>query len=167
MFKKILIPTDGSALATQAALEGIDYAKMAGAEVICVFVAGENQAAVFDFSHVKPGSHWPTDEEYKQAVTDTSKVFMTAIRDAANAAGIKFSEETYISKSPSASIIAAAEKNGCDLIFMASRGRTGWEKVLLGSVAAKVIASSPIPVLVYKVKKEGLPTNYMDYTPTE
>ena len=164
MFKKILIPTDGSALATQAALEGIDYAKMAGAEVVCVFVAGENQAAVFDFSHVKPGSHWPTDEEYKQAVTDTSKVFMTAIRDAANAAGIK---ETYISKSPSASIIAAAEKNGCDLIFMASRGRTGWEKVLLGSVAAKVIASSPIPVLVYKVKKEGLPANYMDYTPTE
>ena len=135
--------------------------------MICVFVAGENQAAVFDFSHVKPESHWPTDEEYKQAVTDTSKVFMTAIRDAANAAGIKFSEETYISKSPSASIIAAAEKNGCDLIFMASRGRTGWEKVLLGSVAAKVIASSQIPVLVYKVKKEGLPTNYMDYTPME
>ena len=65
MFKKILIPTDGSALATQAALEGIDYAKLAGAEVVCVFVAGENQAAVFDFSHVKPDSHWPTDEEYK------------------------------------------------------------------------------------------------------
>ena len=92
---------------------------------------------------------------------------MTAIRDAAKASGVKFSEETYISKSPSASIIAAAEKNGCDLIFMASRGRTGWEKVLLGSVAAKVIASSPIPVLVYKVKKEGLPPNYMDYTPAE
>ena len=70
MFKKILIPTDGSALATQAALEGIDYAKMAGAEVICVFVAGENQAAVFDFSHVKPESHWPTDEEYKQAMEE-------------------------------------------------------------------------------------------------
>ena len=167
MFKKILIPTDGSALATQAALEGIDYAKLAGAEVVCVFVAGENQAAVFDFSHVKPDSHWPTDEEYKQAVTDTSKVFMTAIRDAASAAGVKFSEETYISKSPSTSIITAAEKNGCDLIFMASRGRTGWEKVLLGSVAAKVIASSPIPVLVYKVKKEGLPPNYKDYTPVE
>ena len=48
MFKKILIPTDGSALATQAALEGIDYAKRVGAEVICVYVAGENQATTLD-----------------------------------------------------------------------------------------------------------------------
>ena len=167
MFKKILIPTDGSALANQAALEGIDYAKRVGAEIVCVFVAGENQAAVFDFSHVKPETHWPTDEEYKKAVADASKVFMTPIREAAAAAGVKISEETYISKSPSNSIVMAAEKNECDLIFMASRGRTGWEKVLLGSVAAKVIASSPIPVLVYKVKKEQLPASYMDYMPTE
>ena len=47
---------------------------------------------------------------------------------------------------------------------MASRGNTGWEKVLLGSIAAKVIASSPIPVLVYKVQKDQLP-KYTDYFP--
>ncbi|EEO27091.1 universal stress protein [Oxalobacter paraformigenes] len=167
MFKKILIPTDGSALATQAALEGIDYAKKAGAEIVCVFAAGENQAAVFDFTHIRPETHWPTDEEYRQAVTDTSRAFMAPIREAAATAGVKFSEETYISRSPATSIVMAAEKNGCDLIFMASRGRSGWEKVLLGSVAARVMASSPIPVLVYKVKKEALPANYMDYTPLE
>ena len=89
---------------------------------------------------------------------------MAPVLQAASDAGVKFSEETDISKSPSASILAAAEKNGCDLIFMASRGNTGWEKVLLGSIAAKVIASSPIPVLVYKVQKDQLP-KYTDYFP--
>ena len=69
MFKKILIPTDGSALATQAALEGIELAKKVGAEVVCVFVAGENQNAVFDFAHVKMDNHWPTDEEYEKVIT--------------------------------------------------------------------------------------------------
>ena len=57
MFKKILIPTDGSALATQAAMEGIELAKKVGAEVVCIFVAGENQAAVFDFAHAKTDNH--------------------------------------------------------------------------------------------------------------
>jgi nucleotide-binding universal stress UspA family protein len=165
MFKKILIPTDGSALATQAALEGIDYAKRVGAEVICIYVAGENQATAFAFSpHAKQEVHWPTDSEYKQIVAETSKAIMAPVLQAASDAGVKFSEETDISKSPSASILAAAEKNGCDLIFMASRGNTGWEKMLLGSIAAKVIASSPIPVLVYKVQKDQLP-KYTDYFP--
>ncbi len=165
MFKKILIPTDGSALATQAALEGIDYAQKAGAEVVCVYVAAENQSTAFAFSpHAKQEVHWPTDSEYKQMVAETAKAYMTPIREAASNAGVKFSEEIYISKSPSTSIISSAEKNGCDLIFMASRGNTGWEKLLLGSIASKVIASSPIPVLVYKVKKEQLP-KYTDYFP--
>lgn len=165
MFKKILIPTDGSALSTQAALEGIDYAKRVGAEVICIYVAAENQSTAFAFSrHAKQEVNWPTDSEYRQIVAESSHAIMAPVRKAASEAGIRFSEETDISKSPSASILAAAEKNGCDLIFMASRGNTGWEKILLGSIAAKVIASSPIPVLVYKVQKEQLP-KYTDYFP--
>ncbi len=157
MFKKILIPTDGSALATQAALEGIELAKKVGAEVVCIFVAAENQTAVFDFAHVKMDNHWPTNEEYEKAVKRAAKEFMTPIRDAAAKAGIKLTEQTYISNSPALYIVSAAEKNGCDLIYMASRGRAGWEKMLLGSVAAQVITASPIPVLVFKVKKEQLP----------
>ena len=157
MFQKILIPTDGSALATQAALAGVEMAKKVGAEVVCVFVAGENQAAVFDFSHVRPEAHWPTNAEYESAVKDAAKEFMKPVQEAAAAAGVTFTEETFISNSPALYIVSAAEKNGCDLIYMASRGRAGWEKMLLGSVAAQVITASPIPVLVYKVKKEQLP----------
>ena len=157
MFKKILIPTDGSALATQAAMEGVELAKQVGAEVVCVFVASENQAAVFDFAHVKTDNHWPSNEEYEKAVKSAAKEFMTPIREAANTAGVKLTEQAYISNSPALYIVSAAEKNECDLIYMASRGRAGWEKMLLGSVAAQVITASPIPVLVYKVKKEQLP----------
>ncbi len=157
MFKKILIPTDGSALATQAAMEGIELAKKVGAEVVCIFVAGENQAAVFDFAHAKPDNHWPTNAEYERAVKGAAREFMTPVREAAAAAGIKLTEQAYISNSPALYIVSAAEKNGCDLIYMASRGRAGWEKMLLGSVASQVVTASPIPVLIYKVKKEQLP----------
>ena len=126
MFKKILIPTDGSALATQAALEGIELAKKVGAEVVCIFVAGENQTAVFDFAHVKTDNHWPSNEEYERAVKGAAREFMTPVREAATAAGITLTEQTYISNSPALYIVSAAEKNGCDLIYMASRGRAGW-----------------------------------------
>ncbi len=57
-------------MATQAAQEGIDYAKRVNTKVICVFSAEESPFSIYFF---KPEFHWPTDNEYKQAVTDTSK----------------------------------------------------------------------------------------------
>jgi nucleotide-binding universal stress UspA family protein len=47
-------------------------------------------------------------------------------------------------------IIAAADAHGCDLIFMASHGRSGVSALLLGSETQKVLAHSRIPVLVYR-----------------
>lgn len=156
MFKKILVPTDGSPLATQAAMEGIELAKKVGAEVYCVYVARENMNSTFEFSDGKPLS-FPSDEEYKVAVKEAAEQFMKPLRESAKAGNVKFTEDMFISNSTAGYIVYAADKNGCDLIFMASKGCAGWENIFMGSVATKVLSTSQIPVLIYKVKKEQLP----------
>ena len=156
MFKKILLPTDGSPLSTQAAMEGIELAKKIGAEVYCVYVARENQNPAFEFSHVKPQS-WPSAKEYEKAVKEAGEEFMKPLQEAAEVGGVKFTGETFISNSTARFIVYAADKNACDLIYMASKGCAGWENIFMGSVATKVLATSHIPVLIYKVKKEEIP----------
>ncbi|MGZ5575755.1 MAG: universal stress protein [Methylobacter sp.] len=66
------------------------------------------------------------------------------------AAGVECSKETLISKEPYKAIIEVANRNGFDLIFMASHGRRGINALLLGSETHKLLAHSKIPVLVHR-----------------
>ena len=70
--------------------------------------------------------------------------------DPARAAGLAFSGSVVKADSPYAGIISAAKKGRCDLIFMASHGRSGLSGLLLGSETHKVLTHSKIPVLVYR-----------------
>ena len=65
-------------------------------------------------------------------------------------AGVACASTTSTSDVPYEAIIDAAEKSGCDLIFMASHGRRGISGLLLGSETNKVLTHSKIPVLVYR-----------------
>lgn len=156
MFKKILIPTDGSPLANQAALEGIALAKKIGAEVVGIYVARESQNPAFDFSNIRPHNPF-SPEEYLEAVVTAGDALMLPMREAAEKEGVQFIRLIEISNMPANQIVQAAEENGCDMIFMGSQGSAGWASMLLGSVAAKVVALSQIPVTVYKIKKTQLP----------
>lgn len=156
MFKKILIPTDGSPLSNQAALEGITLAKQIGAEIVCIYVARERQNPAFDFSDV-PIKNQISPEEYEKAVAEAGNALMLPLRKAAEKEGVKLTKLIEISNTAANTIVQAAEKNGCDMIFMGSQGSAGWASMLLGSVAAKVVALSQIPVTVYKIKKAQLP----------
>ena len=156
MFKKILIPTDGSPLANQAALEGIAMAKKLGAEVIGIYIARESQNPAFDFSNIRlPQQISP--EEYQKAVTAAGKALMLPLSEAAEKEGVKFTKLIEISNTAANRIVLAAEENSCDMIFMGSQGSAGWASMLLGSVASKVVAMSQMPVTVYKVKKAQIP----------
>ncbi len=156
MFKKILIPTDGSPLSSQAAIEGITLAKQIGAEVVCIYVARENQNPAFDFADLPIKNHFSADE-YKTAVDQAGNAVMLPLREFAEKEGVKLTKMIEISNMAANQIVQAAEANGCDMIFMGSQGSAGWASMLLGSVAAKVVAMSQIPVTVYKVKKAQLP----------
>lgn len=153
MFKKIIIPTDGSSLANMAAMHGIELASKIGAEVASIFVAREKQNPNYDSSEDRTIAD-PSDAEYKKAVQEAADRYMQPLKDAAAKAGVKFSQLVCISNETAMSIATEAQNNGGDLIYMGSHGYTGWAKLLMGSVAAKVFAASAVPVLIYKFPKE-------------
>lgn len=152
MFKKILIPTDGSALSAQAANAGVIFAKSTGAEVVALFV-GQPFAATIGFDGMA-AAYAITDEDYEKASAEQAKKFLKSVMDRAETAGVKATSEAVTNFNVADGIIDAYNTHKCDLIFMGSHGRSGLSRLLLGSVTAKVLSLAPGPVLVYRVKEE-------------
>lgn len=153
MFKKILIPTDGSALSAQAANAGISFARSVGAEVVALHV-GQPFAATIGFDGMA-AAYAITDEDYEKATAEQAKKYLQAIVDRAQTAGVKVTHDSVTNFNVADGIVDAAQTHGCDLIFMGSHGRSGLSRLLLGSVTAKVLSLSHVAVLVYRVKEEA------------
>lgn len=151
MYKKILIPTDGSVLSGATALAGVEFAKQSGTEVFGLFVAPEYHYPIY--VEIIPPSY-PSEEEYQASMRKAGDIHLGTIRSAAAAAGIAFTGLTTFSDGIAREIVHVAKENGCDLIFMGSHGRSGWGHALLGSVTTKVLSTCQIPVLVHRLKKE-------------
>lgn len=145
MYKRILIPTDGSELSLAAVGQGLDFAKSVGAAVTFITVTEPFQvfamggAAMVDFG-----------ASYSESAKEAG---MRRLRDAeerAAALGVPCQTRLVESDAPYRAIIEAAEDTGCDLIAMASHGRRGIGALMLGSETLKVLTYSTIPVLVYR-----------------
>lgn len=151
MFKKILIPTDGSSTSNAAALAGIEFAKQIAAEIVGIFVAPEYHYPVY--VEIIPPSY-PSEEEYDASMRKAGEAYFATLREGAAAAGLKFSGITVLSDATAQHIVQAAKENHCDMIFMGSHGRSGWGQLLLGSVTTKVLSLCNVPVMVYRTSKE-------------
>ncbi len=151
MYKKILIPTDGSDIAKAAARAGVEFAQQLGAEVVGLFVAPEYQYPVF-IEIIPP--NFPSEEEYLASMRKVGELHLQVIADAARDAGVTSSGVTIFSDAPAREIVHTAEQHGCDLIFIGSHGRSGWGQALLGSTTTKVLSTCLIPVLVYRMAKQ-------------
>lgn len=149
MYKKMLIPTDGSAFSKLAVLAGVEFARQIKAEVIGLFVAPEFQLPIY--VEVLPPAY-PNDEEYRKSMHKAGEKYLQVIGDAAQAAGLAFTGRVEFSDLTAKTIAHVAEEAQCDLIFMGSHGRSGWGQLLLGSVTAKVLSSCEVPVLVHRIK---------------
>ncbi|CAN5389408.1 universal stress protein [soil metagenome] len=154
MYKKILIPTDGSELSRTTALAGVDFAQQIGNEVAGIFVAPEYQYPIY-VEMIPPS--YPSESDYEVSMRKAGEMHLNTIAEAASAAGIKFTGITVFSDSVAREIVRAAQNEACDLIFMGSHGRSGWGQAILGSVTAKVLSSCQIPVLVHRLQKEPAP----------
>jgi nucleotide-binding universal stress UspA family protein len=152
MFKKVLIPTDGSALAAQSANAGISFARSVGAEVVALYV-GQPFAATIGFDGMA-AAYAITDEDYEKASSEQAKKYLKAVVDRAETAGVKVSAESVTNFNVADGIVDASTKHNCDLIFMGSHGRSGLSRLLLGSVTAKVLSLAHVAVLVYRVKED-------------
>lgn len=145
MYKKILLPTDGSDLAGQAVAAAIDYARVAGATIVAFSVAQPYPIvpAVDGAMMIDPGVD--STELQKLAQDAANEVARTA-----QAAGVACETHTALSFVPYEEIIRAADDYQCDVIFMASHGRRGLSRLLAGSQTQKVLAYSHVPVLVLR-----------------
>jgi len=153
MFKKILIPTDGSALSAQSANAGITFARSTGAEIVALYVT-QPFAATMGFDGM-PAAYAITDEDYEKANAEHAQKHLKAVIDRAETAGVKASAHAVSNFNIADGVVQAAIDYHCDLIFIGSHGRSGFSRLLLGSVTTKVLALTHTPVLVYRVKDEA------------
>lgn len=144
MFKKILLPTDGSELSGKAINGGLAFAKALGASIVGLTVI--EPYSYSNLSEYRPESL----DDYEERTIKVAAARLGQIADAAAKAGIPIETVTAKSFSPFEAIIETAKAQGCDVIFMASHGRKGLTAVLLGSETQKVLTHSTIPVMVYR-----------------
>jgi nucleotide-binding universal stress UspA family protein len=148
MFRHILLPTDGSKLSTRAVERGIALAKDLGARITLLHVVPELRM-IADESFVMPMGV-ELQRRYDKEAKLRAQDMLEAVGKKADAEGIAHQEVVVIGELPYEAIIAAARKQKCDLIMMASHGRRGISGLLLGSETAKVLTHSKVPVLVVR-----------------
>lgn len=146
MFKHILIPTDGSAIALKAAKAAIRFAAATGAKVTAFHALEEWQPA-YSSAYAADARTFVNFERRAKAAGEAQ---VEAVGKLAGAAGVPFALLVAKAPSPYEGIADAARKRKCDLIWIASHGRRGLARLMLGSVAQKVIAHAGVPVLVYR-----------------
>ena len=147
MFKHILIPTDGSPVSAKAVKAGIALAKEYGARVTGYHAVEPVPTHLYGEGYVADKAMITEFERRRRAA---AKKHIAAIARAATRAGVVFEPMVQIADKPYEGIVKAAQKRKCDLIFMSSHGHRGLTRLLLGSVADKVIQLSKVPVLVYR-----------------
>ena len=125
-YERILFPTDGSRDARVALLELVPLALLTGATVVVL--------------EVVPGD----DDDARSAATERQR----GARRQLEQAGIAGVECVVQHGQPGPAIVSAVEHLGCDVIVMATHGRTGLHRVLLGSVAEYVLRHGPCPILL-------------------
>ena len=144
MYKRILVPTDGSERSVKAVEGAARFARPLGATLVVMTV-------VEPYSYTNLAEYRPESiEQYDERVTAEAEERLEAARKIAVAAGVEVKTVMVKSFSPAEAIIEQAEKNGCDIIFMASHGRKGIAAVLLCSETQKVLTHSHFPVMVYR-----------------
>jgi nucleotide-binding universal stress UspA family protein len=148
MVKHMLIATDGSKVASIALHNGLSLAKQLNAKVTILTVT-ELWSAIDLAGASEAGLTNPL-KDYEEFCTRRATQVLSLAGDQAHHAGVVFDTLHIPDSKPAAAIIEAAKARGCDLIILGSHGRRGIDLLLLGSQTTKVLALSPIPVLVYK-----------------
>jgi len=154
MYRHILIATDESDLADHAVTDGLSLAKSVGAKVTVMMVVelwlGVSESAVTPVpASLQPWTFQEVGNYYEQMRKQAASVLDRAA-DAAKQAGVACDTIQVEDVRPYEAIITTATDRGCDLIVMASHGRSGLSAVVLGSVTNKVLTHTKLPVLVVR-----------------
>ena len=146
MYRKILVPTDGSRRSLRAARVAARLARPLQASVVALYVTLEGVPNVFSGGTLYASR--VLGRRYERLLKRQAVQALGAVQAEMRRAGVPAAAVRVTARHPWRSILAHARRHGCGLIVMGSHGRGGVQKLLLGSETAKVLAHSRIPVLV-------------------
>lgn len=143
MYRHLLVPLDGSTLASELVRQSVLLAKSLGAR-ITFFHAEEGQcgSSVWALERVL----WPS--LYGEPSADDARAVLAKAAVVAREAGVEHQTVAVASERPHEAILQAAEAGGCDLLVMASHDRRGLRGFVLGSQTRAVLQQASLPVLV-------------------
>ena len=144
MFKRILVPTDGSDITAKAIDTAVGLARTLGAQIQAISVKEP-----FPYSAISEMQPTPP-QEFFDAQERIAAKRIQAVTAACAAAGVSCEAFTIEALHPWEAIIDHAKTQQCDLLVMASHGRRGVSALLLGSETQKVLTHSSVPVLVVR-----------------
>jgi len=145
-YRNILIATDGSENTQRAISYGIEIAKLSGAAVYALYVVNTSPIISEYWTIGKKNVYEIIRSEGEKAVFEVKKI--------GEASGVDV-KEVVLDGYPSNAIIDFAENNNIDLIVMGTLGKTGLDKLLIGSVAEKVVRGSKVPVMVVRGEEQS------------
>jgi nucleotide-binding universal stress UspA family protein len=147
MYKRILVATDGSTLSKKAVSSAIDLAALSGAELVAVKVTPRYPQSYFEGSlPLDPKEVAKIEKQW----SDAAQKVVDTIAKTAKTKGVSAKALVLKSDIVSDALIAAAKKHKVDLIVMASHGRRGIKRLLLGSETQQVLTHAHVPVLVLR-----------------
>ena len=147
MFKHILVPTDGSPAALTAAKAAVRLAADVGARVTAFHAVDASQPVIYGEAYASDAR---TFVDFERAAREAGERQVAAVGKLAKAAGVPFASLVAKARTPYEGILDAAKKRKCDAIFIASHGRRGLSRMVMGSVTQKVLSHTTIPVFVYR-----------------
>lgn len=147
MYKQILVSTDGSELSQKASSHALNLAKTCGAEVVALTVTPAYPVTYLEGS-------MPINAEQAKEIEAKwraeSQQYVTSIQEDGAKLGVKVTPVIINNDNISDAILSTAQEKGADLIIMASHGRKGIARLLLGSETQHVLTNATIPVLVLR-----------------
>lgn len=149
MYSHLLVATDGSDVAQKGVDHGLALAKALGARVTLLTVTEP-----FPIYGSASAVGWVPDggdiDAYQKSQDDAANQTLAKAQAAASAIGVAVDTIHVPNARPAEAIVETAQAKGCNLIVMASHGRRGLGRILLGSQTAEVVSHSPLPVLVVR-----------------
>jgi len=142
VYRRFLVPVDGSALSALAAKKAVELAKLLGSEIRFLHVIDSRTVQALELTGVDMIT---VDER----VTNIANAYLNEVVRHAEDSKIKAHREIRQGL-PAEEILESIREHGADLVVMGSRGLTGARRAMMGSTTEEVLRLSPVPVLVVK-----------------
>lgn len=144
-YTHVLVPTDGSRLAARGVRAGVKLAGALGARVTGVFVRPDRPPPIYGEAAL-----YYLQGDYETFIEKEAKNALAAVEREARAAQVSFATRSVKARHPWEGILVTARAARCDMIVMASHGRSGMGGAVLGSETQHVLARATVPVVVIR-----------------